>query len=171
MKALWLIGGPMGVGKSSVGRALRDGLPRSIYLDGDWCWDASPFVVNAETKAMVMKNIRFLLRSFLECSEYKNVILAWVMHEQAIIDGLTEGLTDCRVIAVSLVCSERELERRIRKDEAAGLRAPDSFERARAYLPLYAGLRTIKLDTTGLSTAETAEKIAELSESDRRYIK
>ena len=123
MKTLWLIGGPMGVGKSSVGRALRDGLPRSIYLDGDWCWDASPFVVNAETKAMVMKNIRFLLRSFLECSEYENVVLAWVMHEQAIIAGLTEGLPDCRVIAVSLICSERELERRIRKDEAAGLRA------------------------------------------------
>ena len=87
------------------------------------------------------------------------------------VAGLTEGLPDCRVIAVSLICSEQELERRIRKDEAAGLRAPDTFERARAYLPLYAALRTIKLDTTGLSTAEAAEKIAGLSEFDRGFIK
>ena len=44
MKRLWLIGGPMGVGKSRAGRLLRDRLPRSVYLDGDWCWDARPFV-------------------------------------------------------------------------------------------------------------------------------
>lgn len=171
MKTLWLIGGPMGVGKSSAALALRERLPRCVYLDGDWCWDARPFVVNAETKAMVMKNIRFLLRSFLECSEYENVVLAWVMHEQGILDALTDGLPGCRVIAVSLVCSEPELERRIRKDEAAGLRAPGTFERARAYLPLYVGLRTIKLDTTGLGAAEAAEKIAGLSEFDRGFIK
>lgn len=171
MKTLWLIGGPMGVGKSSAGRALRERLPRCVYLDGDWCWDASPFVVNAETKAMVMKNIRFLLRSFLECSEYENVVLAWVMHEQGIIDALTEGLPDCRVLAFSLICNEPELERRIRKDEASGRRAPGTFERARACLPLYAGLSTVKLDTSALSAAETAERIIKISGTDRGYMK
>lgn len=45
MKRLWLIGGPMGVGKSTVGRLLQSRLPRCVYLDGDWCWDARPFVV------------------------------------------------------------------------------------------------------------------------------
>ena len=43
MKRLILIGGPMGVGKTAVGRALRNQIPNSVFLDGDWCWDANPF--------------------------------------------------------------------------------------------------------------------------------
>ncbi len=35
MKRLWLIGGPMGVGKSTAGRLLQVRLPRCVYLDGD----------------------------------------------------------------------------------------------------------------------------------------
>ena len=52
MKRLILVGGPMGVGKSAVCRALMERLSRCLYLDGDWCWDASPFQVTEETKAM-----------------------------------------------------------------------------------------------------------------------
>lgn len=37
-KRLWILAGPMGSGKSALGRELRDALPRSVYLDGDWCW-------------------------------------------------------------------------------------------------------------------------------------
>ena len=106
MKRLWLIGGPMGVGKSRAGHLLRDRLPRSVYLDGDWCWDARPFVVTEETKAMVLRNIRFLLENFLHCSEYENVVLTWVMHRQEILDELTRKLPDCETIAVSLLCAE-----------------------------------------------------------------
>ena len=118
MKCLYLICGPMGVGKSSAGRLLRDRLPRSVYLDGDWCWDARPFVVTEETKAMVLRNIRFLLESFLRCSEYENVVLTWVMHRQEILDELTRKLPDCETIAVSLLCAEAELRRRLERDIA-----------------------------------------------------
>lgn len=159
MKRLWLIGGPMGVGKSSAGRLLRDRLPRSVYLDGDWCWDARPFVVTEETKAMVLQNIRFLLENFLHCSEYENVVLTWVMHRQEILDELTRKLPDCETIAVSLLCAEAELRRRLERDIAAGLREPDVLERAAAYLPLYSALRSFKLDTTRLSPEKTAEAI------------
>ena len=37
MKRLYLIGGPMGVGKTTVCRALQKSLDRSVFLDGDWC--------------------------------------------------------------------------------------------------------------------------------------
>ena len=40
MKRLYLIGGPMGVGKTTVCRELQKRLDRSVFLDGDWCWDA-----------------------------------------------------------------------------------------------------------------------------------
>ncbi|WP_277820723.1 hypothetical protein [Dubosiella muris] len=38
MKTLWLIGGPMGIGKTTVGQALKKKLDRAVFLDGDWCW-------------------------------------------------------------------------------------------------------------------------------------
>lgn len=76
----------MGVGKSTICRLLKEKLPNSVYLDGDWCWDASPFVVTEETKEMVMQNICFLLNQFIRCSIYDHILFAWVMHEQSIID-------------------------------------------------------------------------------------
>lgn len=43
MKTLFMIGGTMGVGKTAVGKLLKEELNNSVFLDGDWCWDASPF--------------------------------------------------------------------------------------------------------------------------------
>ena len=63
-------------------------LPPCAFLDGDWCWDMEPFLVTEETKAMVQENIVFLLRRFLACSAYENVIFCWVMHRQEILDNL-----------------------------------------------------------------------------------
>lgn len=84
MKTLYMIGGTMGVGKTTVCQQLKQDLPNSVFLDGDWCWDASPFQVTDETKAMVTNNICYLLNNFLKCSAYENIIFCWVMHEQSI---------------------------------------------------------------------------------------
>ena len=76
MKRLYMIGGPMGVGKTAACRQLQQLLDRSVFLDGDWCWDAHPFQVTEETREMVLENISFLLNSFLRCSAYDHVISA-----------------------------------------------------------------------------------------------
>ena len=73
MKTLYLIDGTMGVGKTAVSQQQKMMLPNSVFLDGDWCWDASPFQVTEETKAMVIRNICYMLNSFLHCSAYGNV--------------------------------------------------------------------------------------------------
>ena len=39
MKRLYMIGGPMGVGKTAACRQLQQLLDRSVFLDRDWCWD------------------------------------------------------------------------------------------------------------------------------------
>ena len=83
MKTLFMIGGTMGVGKTTVCQQLKRDLQNSVFLDGDWCWDASPFQVTDETKSMVTDNICYLLNNFLHCSAYENVIFCWVMHQQA----------------------------------------------------------------------------------------
>lgn len=164
MKTLYLIGGPMGAGKTTVSRALQKQLDHSVFLDGDWCWDARPFLVTEETKQMVLGNIRFLLGQFLRCSAYRHVIFCWVLHEQSILDAVLGGLdlSGCAVKRVSLVCSEEELRARLQRDVDAGLRTADVIARSLARLPAYAALDTRKLDTTGLTPEQTAARIAAL---------
>ena len=151
----------MGVGKSTVGQVLKKKLPNSVFLDGDWCWDANPFVVNEETKRVVMENICFLLKNFLMCSAYENIIFCWVMHEQKIIDELLANLPvdGCHVTAFSLLCREAELRLRLQKDMDAGLRSDDIIERSITKLPLYKELATIKIDTSGMNAEAAADTL------------
>ena len=164
MKQLYLIAGTMGVGKTTVCQALKRKLSRSVFLDGDWCWDMHPFQVTSETKEMVMQNICFLLNSFLHCSAFEHVIFCWVMHEQAILDELLSrlDLENCAVHAAALICSEDALRGRLQKDIDARLRQPDVLERSLARLPLYDKLEVQKIDVSAKSAEEVARELAEL---------
>lgn len=154
----------MGVGKSTVGQQLKLQLENSVFLDGDWCWDAHPFQVTEETKEMVLNNISAVLNNFLKCSAYNNIIFCWVMHEQSIIDTIISRLdvTDCRVRVISLFCSETKLIQRLQKDIAAGIRSDEVIARSVKRLPLYQTLNTIKINTSDKSAAEVAREIAAL---------
>ena len=122
MKHLYLIGGTMGVGKTTVCQVLKNSLPNSVFLDGDWCWDMHPFRVTAETRQMVMGNICFLLNSFIRCSACENIVFGWVMHRQEIMDEILSRLEtqDCAVHLVSLVCTPQALCSRLQADIDAG---------------------------------------------------
>ena len=161
MKNLYLIGGTMGIGKTTVCDHLKKELYNSVFLDGDWCWDASPFLVTDETKGMVLDNITHVLNNFIRCSAYENIIFCWVMHKQSIIDAILEklDLSDCRVRSISLIAGEKAVRERIASDIAKGIRTPDAMERSLARLPLYQKLNTIKIDTTGKSVQEICGEI------------
>ena len=167
MKHLYIIGGTMGVGKTTVCRILKEKLEGSVFLDGDWCWDTHPFRVTEETKRMVQENIVFLLNNFLSCTAYDHVIFCWVLHQQNIIDDLLARLrTDnCEVHLISLVCTPGELARRIQKDVEAGIRGEDAVGRSLSRLALYDSLSTLKLDVTELTPEETAGQILRLTGS------
>lgn len=92
MKQLYVIGGTMGVGKSTTCRVLQQKLEHSVFLDGDWCWQANPFLVTEETKRMVVDNICYLLNRFLHCSAYRHIIFCWVLHQQSVIDEILARL-------------------------------------------------------------------------------
>ncbi len=164
MKRLYFIGGPMGVGKTTVSRMLRDKLPDSVFLDGDWCWDMSPFQVTEETKKLVIDNICCLLGNFLRCTVFENIIFCWVLHEQRIIDEILSrlDLTGCEVKNISLVCRQAALAERLQKEIEAGKRSGDVLERSLSRLPLYRVLRTVKLDVSDISPKEAAERISRL---------
>lgn len=165
MKTLYMIGGAMGVGKTTVCQALKRELPRSVFLDGDWCWDAHPFQVTPETKQMVLENICFLLNSFIRCSAYETVLFCWVLHEQAIIDSILERLDaeNCRIVCVSLLAGADTLSGRLKGDMEKGIRGADALERSLARMPLYETLDTIKINTDGKTVSMLAEEIKALS--------
>lgn len=159
-----MIGGPMGVGKTEVCEILKRKLARAVFLDGDWCWDADPLIVNDDTKRMVEDNICYLLNSFIRCIEYENIVFCWVMHEQSIIDGICSrlDLLECDVKKISLICSQEELCKRLEKDITNGKRQADVVERSLQRLPLYESLDTIKIDTSNVLPENVAARILKL---------
>lgn len=164
MKKIYLIGGTMGVGKTTACQLLKKKLNNAVFLDGDWCWDAAPFQVTGETKVMVLDNICHLLNNFIHCSAYENIIFCWVMHEQSIIDNIISrlDLVGCEVKSVSLICNGSALKQRLQKDIEAGIRKSEVIERSLQRLPLYSCLDTFKIDVSFLSPEETANQIAGL---------
>lgn len=166
MKQVYLIGGPMGVGKTTLCRALQNRLENSVFLDGDWCWDMHPFQVTEETKQMVQENIAFLLNQFIRCSAFDHVIFCWVMHQQAIVDEMLSRLPreGCCIHTFSLVCTPQVLRERVEEDICAGVRQPGAVERSLEYLSYYDALSTQKIDVTGCTPEQGAEKLMRLVE-------
>lgn len=154
----------MGVGKTAVCQELKRMLVGSVFLDGDWCWDANPFCITDETKKMVVDNVCHILNNFLSCSAYEYVIFCWVMHKQEIIDGILNRLnvTDCAVKVISLVCDERTLRVRLQKDIDIGIREANVIERSIERMKSVQQLATLKIDTTDMSIDEVARQILKI---------
>ena len=157
----------MGVGKTTVSKALKNSLQKSVFLDGDWCWDMNPFLVNNETRLMVMDNICYVLNNFIHCSAYDNIIFCWVLHEQQIIDSILSKLDikNIQVVSISLLCSEKVLRERIQKDIDNQLRSSDVIERSIGRIHLYEKLDTVKIDVSEKTVAETAHEIMLLGQN------
>ena len=172
MKKLIILGGTMGVGKTTVCQALKSFLKPGVFLDGDWAWDMTPFILSDETKELAISNIAFLLNSFLQCTAFHNVLFCWVLHEESILDELLSRLNtkDTEVFWFSLVCSEAALRKRLERDVARGIRTADVIGRSLPRLPLYDALPSKRIDVSQLTPAETAHQIFQLIESGKGRI-
>ena len=159
MKKVILVGGTMGIGKSTVCHELNKCLDKSVFLDGDWCWNMHPFIVNEETKKMVMNNIVYQLNQFIHCSSIDYVIFGWVMHEQAIIDEIVKRLDKCEFVPISLICNESALTKRIEKDICEGKRTQSDLKRSLARLEMYHALNTYKIDVSSLNVENTVKEL------------
>ncbi len=66
-----ILNGPMGVGKTAVGKYIAETTPGTAFIDGDWCLDLHPFIGNRETKTMAVDNILHMIGNYKKCSECK----------------------------------------------------------------------------------------------------
>lgn len=162
MKRLIVVNGTMGAGKTAVCRELLALLPPAAFLDGDWCWTMNPFQVTEETKRVVLDNITCVLQNFLACPAYETVLFCWVLHRQEILDGLLArlALNGVETRCFTLMLGEAALERHLRQDIDADLRAPDILARSRERLPLYEAMDTEKLWVDACTPREAARQIA-----------
>lgn len=157
MKHVYLIGGPMGIGKSTICNQLNQDLDHSVFLDGDWCWNMDPIIVNQDTKNMVLDNITHCLNNFIHTPGIENIIFCWVMHKQDIINQIiqkldTEGVD---IHLISLICEKEELIKRMLIDR----RDNQTIRKSLQYLELYKDLDTQKIDVTTLDVQKTIDKI------------
>lgn len=164
MKHLLLINGTMGAGKSTVCRELNKALSNSVWLDGDWCWMADPFVVNESTKTMVMDNIQHLLRNFLLQEAYEHVIFCWVMDEEKILNEIEAGLQDidCKITRITLRLQDETLKQHLQTDIEQGMRKPGCIQQSLNRQKKYEALQSIKVDIDGLSVQDVICKIKKI---------
>jgi DNA polymerase III delta prime subunit len=152
---LILIGGPPGVGKSTVARILFGRLRDLAWLDGDDVWRITPFETNASTKALVERNIRTVIENYLAAG-YRNVMLSWVMHRQDLIERLIIGVPDhVEIVAFTLLADNYVLEQRIESDR----RRPIPPRKPREFHDVERLLNTIPIDTTDITPREVADQI------------
>ncbi|MGL5149463.1 MAG: AAA family ATPase [Clostridium sp.] len=163
-KNLILIGGTMGVGKSKTSERLLHALKNAVWLDGDWCWRMSPFIVNEENKSMVLDNIAYMLNNFINNSHLENIIFSWVMDDSEIIDLILSriGCENLNIITISLICSKEELKNRISRDYIENNRTDRYIEKSYERMNLYNSMDTIKIDTTNNTIDETVIRIQEM---------
>lgn len=162
MKRFVIINGPMGVGKTTVGKIICDKLSRAAFIDGDWCLDIHPFVGNKETKAMAIDNIIHMARNYYFCSESDTVVVSWIISEQntnKIITGISD--VDFQIYNIVLTCGKEALIDRWKKDTIAEWRSDEKWfnqsinslndfnKREGAYV----------IDTSNLSADIVAEKV------------
>lgn len=156
-KILIIINGVQGVGKSTVSKELNTSLPKSVWLDGDWCWMMNPWMITEENIKMVERNIIYLLRSYFSNSTFDYVIFSWVLHREEITQRILEGIQDFEyeLTRITLTCTHESLRERMLLDN----RTLEQFEASSRRLRLYEDMETFKIDTSTISPEETIKRI------------
>jgi hypothetical protein len=162
---LVLIGGPPGVGKTSVLSHLPRAFERCACLDADDVWRVHPFEVGGPARGIPDRNVTAVLRGYLE-ARYPFVFLAWVLARRRKIERILGGLGGLygSALVLHLVASREALAERVRaKRGERGL----VLEYALGKLAEIEALPFPKIDTTELAPQAVAEQIAALVRGGR----
>ena len=158
-----ILNGPMGVGKTTVGKNIADRNPGTAFIDGDWCMDIHPFVGSRETKTMAVDNILHMIANYRKCSVCSMVVLVWLMDDPWVIQRITEGLSEMQaeVKSVTLACDRENLIRRWKNDRNCEWRTDDWLDVSLKSLPGFASAKNA-VDTSGLPADRVADLVMQL---------
>ena len=161
MKAI-VINGPMGVGKTTVGKIIAEKHPGTAFIDGDWCMDLHPFVGSEETRAMAVDNILHMAGNYLRCSACRMIVLVWLMDDPRVVRQVTEGLSalGAEVKDVTLTCSRESLVRRWKADRDCAWRTDEWLNASLKSLPVFAVMSGLTC-TGGLTAEQAADLVME----------
>ena len=153
-KKLIIINGAPGIGKTATCRALQQLLERSVWLDGDWCWMANPWIVTTETKKMVENNMSFLLNNFLNCTEYEFVLYSWIFRSDEVFHLILNKLksNDFVLYKYTLTCNQDVFQKRLE----TAVREQDKIPLCIESLYQCEKTESEKIDTTYRSVEEVA---------------
>ena len=153
-----IINGPMGVGKTTVGKHIADQNPGTAFIDGDWCMDIHPFIGNQETKVMAVDNILHMIGNYQKCSVCGMVVLVWLMDDQQVIQKILDGLSAQKAEGkiVTLICNRENLIRRWNNDQNCEWRTDEWLQVSLKSLPGFASMDNT-IDTSNLTVGQIAE--------------
>ena len=155
-----VLNGPMGVGKTTVGKYIADQNPGTAFIDGDWCMDIHPFIGNRETKAMAVDNILHMIRNYQKCSVCSMIVLVWLMDDPWVIQGIKEGLSvlQLEMKNVTLLRDRENLIRRWTNDQNCEWRTNEWLQISLKSLPGFASMENT-IDTSDIPVDQIADLI------------
>lgn len=163
MAKLVLIGGPPGVGKSTVLPRLPGAFDRCAWLDADDVWRVHPDELVAPQRAWADENVIAVLRGYLAAG-FPLVFLGWVLANpdkiRRILDGLA-GAYESHLV-VHLTASPEALKERSEAKYARGLAAEYQDLKAKQI----DALPFPRIDTSLLAPDEVVRELARLVGAD-----
>ncbi len=155
-----ILNGPMGVGKTAVGKYIAEHTPGTAFIDGDWCFDIHPFIGNRETKAMAVDNILHMIGNYKKCSECKMIVLVWLIDNAWVYDAIIEGIKklNLEIESVTLTCNIVTLNNRWKNDKECPWRTEEWLKVSTDSLSYFSALDNV-LDTTNLTIEAVSERI------------
>ncbi|MCR5166256.1 MAG: AAA family ATPase [Oscillospiraceae bacterium] len=155
-----IINGPMGVGKTTVGKYIADKNEGTAFIDGDWCFDIHPFIGNKETKSMAIDNILHMIGNYRKCSACRMIVLVWLMDDHWVYDRIMKGLADLHmeIRSVTLICDKINLIKRWKNDSVCEWRTDEWLDVSVDSISGFSAFDD-PIDTSDLSVEEIAEMI------------
>ncbi len=158
MKDFIMVGGPAGVGKTTVCRELLRTMGRCAWLDADWCWMVHPWhPKTTEQQRTVERLFGQILDQYFADPQTDVVLFSWLMHGDFMFDLVTDTLTarDYRLWKFALVCEDREVYRRRLTYDGRRTEQVEGAETMERYRALHATV----LNTSRLTPAQVAQAI------------